>query len=130
MSYKSIIDQLFVSPFLPGVAGWRCIPMAQKTAPVAEEVERALRRIGRTIEYARKARGDTAAILADRLGVHRQTVARLETGDTGVAAGLVFQALHVYGLTDRLFDLSKPDLVSQSLAQRAALMPKPKRTSS
>lgn len=82
------------------------------------EVEQGLRAAGEHLERCRLARGETLQIVAERCGVHAQTISRIEKGDSSVSIGKVFAVLHMYGQVDRLFDLSKTDEATEILYQR------------
>lgn len=60
-------------------------------------LQRQLREFGRACAEARAARGWTQAELAQRCGVSRRTITKLENGDGGVAWGT---ALHVAWLIE------------------------------
>ena len=64
--------------------------------------------LGGHVRAARLARGDTQAVLAERAGVSRATVARLESGDQGVSAGHVLAALEAMGLARQMVDAVAP----------------------
>lgn len=68
----------------------------QRSAPIA--VQRALRALGDEIRGWRKLRGLTQAQLADRAGVSRGTLLRLEHGDGGVTAENMLRILRALGL--------------------------------
>jgi transcriptional regulator with XRE-family HTH domain len=70
--------------------------------PVPPPVRRALRETGENLGVWRKLRGLTQAQLADRAGVSRQTVARLERADGGVSLENVLRILRALGLLDLL----------------------------
>jgi transcriptional regulator with XRE-family HTH domain len=88
---------------------------AQDALPLA--VQRALRKIGEDISTARRRRKLTAAMVAERAFISRNTVTRVERGDPGVSLGIYATVLFVLGLADRLGDLVDPasDAVGQSL---------------
>jgi|HubBroStandDraft_6_1064221.scaffolds.fasta_scaffold850256_2 DNA-binding XRE family transcriptional regulator len=65
-------------------------------------VTRALREIGSALEAWRKLRGLTQAQLASRVGLNRETIARLEKGDGGVSLENVLLVLRALGLQDLL----------------------------
>lgn len=76
------------------------------------------------IRAERKARKMTEQELADRVGVSRSFIKRLEKGDTSCAVGSVFEAAHVLGIP--LFDL-EPGRLARELRQveeRLTLLPK------
>ena len=54
--------------------------------------------LGRGINVARRRRRLTAAMMAERIGVGRQTYRRVERGDPTVAMGTYLMALFVLGL--------------------------------
>ena len=70
--------------------------------------------LGTRIAAARRARRMTEAELAERLGISRPTVRRVERGDLGVALGTVFDAAALLGVP--LFD-PDPDRVRLELAR-------------
>jgi DNA-binding XRE family transcriptional regulator len=57
-----------------------------------------MRELGRGISIARRRRRLTAAMMAERIGVGRQTFRRVEHGDPTVAMGTYLMALFVLGL--------------------------------
>lgn len=57
-----------------------------------------LRQFGKGISIARRRRKLTAAMMAERIGVGRQTYRRVEQGDPTVAMGTYIMALFVLGL--------------------------------
>lgn len=81
----------------------------RKTVVSSFEGEEALRRLGANIRAARLRRNESETMLAQRLGVSRATVNRLESGDAGVAMGLMIEALLTYGFGDQVFSLADPD---------------------
>ena len=86
---------------------------------------RALRKLGRDLALARRKRGISTADMANRLLVSRDTLWRLERGDSGVAIGTLATALFVLQLHGRLADLAAPS--SDDLALRLDEQRLPKR---
>ncbi len=80
--------------------------------------------LGRLIQLERKARRMTAQELAERLGVARGTVQRLEAGDPKVELGLAFEACTILGI--RLFDEDLAGIAfrREEAGKRLALLPK------
>lgn len=75
-------------------------------------VQRSLRKLGQDIQIARKKRRMTVEDFADRLGVTKGTVIRLERGEAGVSIGTLSMALLALGELHRLtdiLDVSKDD---------------------
>jgi transcriptional regulator with XRE-family HTH domain len=70
----------------------------QRSAP--PPVRRALRHIADDVAAWRKLRGLTQAQLADRAGVSRDTVVRLEGGDGGVSLENLLRILRAVGVLD------------------------------
>ncbi len=71
-------------------------------------VRRALATLGSDVSAARKRRGLTLAAMAERVFATRQTIARIERGDAGVAIGTYATALFVLGLLHRLQEVAAP----------------------
>ena len=57
--------------------------------------------------------------MAERCGIHKQTVGRIERGDPAVGIGAVFSVLVMYGMGARLFELARDDEEALSIAMRA-----------
>ncbi|AVS86070.1 helix-turn-helix domain-containing protein [Paracidovorax avenae] len=66
---------------------------------IAEDALQAIRALGAAAKQARLAAGDGQAAAAARLGVHVQTIGRIESGEPGVAIGHVVGLLALYGIT-------------------------------
>lgn len=62
----------------------------------------AAKALGAAAKQARIAAGEGQAAAGARLGVHVQTIARIESGEPGVAVGYVLGLLALYGLTVRV----------------------------
>lgn len=69
-------------------------------------VHRTLRKFGHDLQNARKRRRIPAAILAERAGISRMTLFKIEKGDPSVSFGGYAGALFALGLIDRLGDLA------------------------
>ncbi len=59
----------------------------------------AIKELGAAAKSARLAAGEGQAAAAARLGVHVQTIGRIEAGEPGVAVGHVLGMLALYGIT-------------------------------
>ena len=68
-------------------------------------VERALKKLGTDIRDARKRRRITTKLMAERIGVTRLTLAKLERGAPTVSMGSYAMALYVLGKIDELENL-------------------------
>jgi transcriptional regulator with XRE-family HTH domain len=62
----------------------------------------AIKRMGAQAKLARTNAGEGQATAAARLGVHVQTIARIESGEPGVAIGHVLGMLALYGIATKL----------------------------
>lgn len=96
---------------IAGRTGWlhnRLMAQGKRISEnIAEEALSAIKALGAAAKAARMAAGDGQAAAAERLGVHVQTIGRIESGEPGVAIGHVAGLLALYGisvgcLTDRV----------------------------
>ncbi len=85
--------------------------------------------LGQLIRRARVERKMTAEQLAERAGISRGLVQRIEKGDPGCAIGAVFEAAAIVGV--RLFDADQPALSTMIENNKAllALLPQSARAS-
>lgn len=74
-------------------------------SPLPSPVARALAKLGRDLALARRRRRLTQASLAERAGIARKTLTRLEKGDPKVALEYFGRVLHVLGEVDRIGQL-------------------------
>ena len=68
------------------------------SADIPASVHDAIRAMGAAAKAARILAGEGQATAAARLGVHVQTIGRIESGEPGVAIGHVLCLLAQYGL--------------------------------
>lgn len=85
--------------------------------------------IGQRIRLARLRRGWTAADLAEKAGVNRNTISALENGRPGTALGVVLSALWALGLEKSLDGVADPDQDSHGKALEASRRPQRARAS-
>jgi transcriptional regulator with XRE-family HTH domain len=80
--------------------------------------------LGATIQLERKSHKMTAQDLADRLGVDRSTLQRLEQGDPKVELGIAFEACAILNIP--LFEEDAPGLTHRldEAVKRLALLPR------
>ncbi len=76
--------------------------MRSNSQPTPIAVTRALRELAGHVATWRKLRAVTQAQLADRAGISRDTLARLERGDGGVSVENLLRVLRGLGLLDVL----------------------------
>lgn len=84
----------------------------------------ALSLLGKQIRLGRKQRRWSEHELAERAGIARATLQKIEKGDPGCAIGLVFEVATLVGVT--LFEGELPGLARQHerLDDKLALLPK------
>jgi HTH-type transcriptional regulator / antitoxin HipB len=68
------------------------------SADIDEAALQAIKELGAAAKLARTSAGEGQAVAAARLGVHVQTIARIESGEPGVAIGHVIGMLALYGV--------------------------------
>lgn len=71
--------------------------------------------IGENIKLARKRRKLTAEQVAERAGIHRATLHRVEKGDSSVAIGLYFNVLKVLNLEKNFENIANDDKLGRKL---------------
>lgn len=72
------------------------------SADIGGDVLQSIKEMGAAAKLARTRAGEGQAAAAARLGVHVQTIARIESGEPGVAIGHVLGMLALYGLEAKL----------------------------
>lgn len=72
------------------------------SADIGGDALQAIREIGTAAKLARTAAGESQAAAGARLGVHVQTIGRIESGEPGVAIGHVLGLLALYGISVRV----------------------------
>jgi transcriptional regulator with XRE-family HTH domain len=89
----------------------------------------ALKLLGKEIELNRKLKKITAAALAERCGISRPTLRRVERGEPSVEIGIVFEVASIVGV--KLFNSDDPrDLKKEfgHVKDKVALLPESVRT--
>lgn len=98
------------------------MPATKRT--YARYTQGALALLGGMIRLGRKQRKMTEHELAERLGIARSTLQRMEKGDPKVEIGLMFEAATLVGI--RLFDSDEKGIaaLASRTDDRIALLPK------
>jgi DNA-binding XRE family transcriptional regulator len=94
-------------------------------------IRRSLTRFGGDLAIARRKRGLTAAMMAERVGVAKSTYMRVEKGDPTVSFGVYAMALFVLGFGDVFADLAdaRHDEIGLTLdAERLPKRVRPRKT--
>jgi HTH-type transcriptional regulator/antitoxin HipB len=68
------------------------------SADISGDALQSIKDMGAAARQARTSAGEGQAVAAARLGVHVQTIARIESGEPGVAIGHVLGLLALYGI--------------------------------
>lgn len=91
--------------------------MKKHKSAISPTVRRSLRTLGADIGAARRRRRLPLQIVAERAGITRQTVSKIEKGDPTVTIGAWATVLHAMNLLDRLGEVAAPavDLVGHDL---------------
>jgi transcriptional regulator with XRE-family HTH domain len=96
-------------------------------SPAAVEAARLL---GQRVRLARKGRRMTVAELAERVGVSRTTIQKVEEGDPTVALGTAFEAATLVGVTLFHDEPSRRRLEQSRVENMLALLPESIRVAS
>lgn len=72
------------------------------SADIGDNALQAIKELGAAAKVARTGAGEAQGVAAGRLGVHVQTIGRIESGEPGVAIGHVLGLLALYGITVKL----------------------------
>ncbi|SHH07451.1 helix-turn-helix domain-containing protein [Pollutimonas bauzanensis] len=100
--------------------------MPRKPPVIFPQEQRLLSALGERLRLARKRRKLSNAIVAQRAGISRTTLYKVEAGDPGATLGSYVRVLAVLGLEGDLNQLGADDRVGRKL-QDLALEPAPKR---
>ena len=74
-----------------------------------------LQTFGENIRLARLRRDLSSEQVAERAGISRNTLIKIERGDEGVAIGMYFRVLIVLGLQDDLLLIARDDMLGRKL---------------
>lgn len=86
--------------------------MKRKLLP---KYERQLRTVGENIRLARLRRDLTTTQIAERAGIGRNAVSKIEKGDEGVSIGAYLRVLIVLGMEQDLFRIAETDILGRKL---------------
>jgi transcriptional regulator with XRE-family HTH domain len=87
-------------------------------------VTRSLAKLGADMSVARRKRGLTVQMVAERTGVAKSTYLRAERGDPSVTMAVYAMALFVLGFGDALSNIIDPGRDEQGLALDVERLPK------
>ena len=100
--------------------------MPRATTPTLPAVARLLAELGENIRLARRRRGLSAELVAQRAGMSRPTLRAVERGEASVTIGAIANVLHCLGLEKDLALLGRVDVVGHQLQDAALGPPKPR----
>lgn len=76
------------------------------------------------MRHARLRRNLTSVLFAERMGVSRDTLHRLEKGDPGISLGTYLRALRVLGMDQDLDLIAKDDVLGRKLQDERLTRPR------
>jgi transcriptional regulator with XRE-family HTH domain len=97
--------------------------MPKVSPPLTPRLSRLLRDLGNRIRLARLRRKHSAEIVAQRAGITRKTLSRVERGDGAVALGIYSRVLQALRLDQDLSSIAADDVLGRKL-QDAGIEPK------
>jgi len=89
--------------------------MAKEIPVLLLRIERILIDLGEKIRLARLRRNMSAQMLAERAGISRQTLSKLENGSGTVSLAVFIQVLFILGLEKDLDAVAKDDVFGRKL---------------
>jgi transcriptional regulator with XRE-family HTH domain len=89
--------------------------MPRKTAPLPPTLQDILKTVGENIKLARLRRKITSVMLAERAGMNRVTLTKVENGDSAVTLGAYASVLFCLGLEKDLLLLGQDDPLGRKL---------------
>jgi transcriptional regulator with XRE-family HTH domain len=99
--------------------------MPRPQRPLFPQTQRRAEDLGERLRLARMRRRISSSDMAKRVGVSRNTLARLERGDLATSLGVLVQVLGVLGLEEDLDLLARDDELGHRLQD--IRMPQPRR---
>lgn len=109
----------------------RFFDMPKKTAPLSPALDDILKVLGENIKLARLRRKITTTMLAERAGMSRTTLRKVENGNSSVTLGAYASVLFCLGLEKDLLMIGKDDPLGRRLQDAGLTHTKkrvPKRT--
>ena len=101
----------------------------KRTRSYSRVTKKALSILGKLLKLGRMERGLTAAELAERAGITRKTLRRIEYGEPGPEIGTVFEVAALVGVLLFKFDERTLAMHNARLDEKLTLLPKSVRSS-
>ncbi|QIL73107.1 helix-turn-helix domain-containing protein [Diaphorobacter sp. HDW4B] len=95
--------------------------MPRTQHPLSLSLTKLSNELGHRIELARSRRDLSASLFAERVGISRNTLARLEAGDPAVSLGTYLKALRVLGMEGDINQVASDDVLGRKLQDSASL---------
>lgn len=89
--------------------------MPRTTPSLLPKLSRLLAQVGANLKQARLRRSYSAEIVAERSGITRRTLQRVERGDPAVALGIYARVMQALGLVEDLATLARDDTLGRRL---------------
>ena len=89
--------------------------MSRNKTELLPSQQRTLDLVGENIKLARLRRDLTAVQVAERAGIGRSTLVKVEKGDAGVAIGIYLKVLFTLGLDKDLLKIAEDDTLGRKL---------------
>ena len=87
-------------------------------------VKRELKKLGQDLRDARRRRRIPMKLAAERAGISRTTLGKIELGDEGVSLGAYARVLYILGMMERFADLADPKFDPLGLNLESERLPK------
>lgn len=97
--------------------------MKTRKNPIFPQAKRTLKVFGENIKLARLRRKLSMEQIAERAGIGRSTLVKIEKGDDSVSMGSYFQVLYVMKLDKDFLNVAKDDVLGRKI-QDAGLITK------
>ena len=99
--------------------------MESRKPRICPKTQKKLKIMGEQIKLARLRRGFTASLIAERAGISRTTLYKIEQGSPSVSLGALAAVLSsIGGLEDDILLLAKDDVVGRTYQDLGLLTPK------
>ena len=98
--------------------------MPRTTPPILPPLQRELASLGERLRHARLRRAHAAETIAQRAGVTRKTLGRVERGDPAVSLGVYVRVLQALGLDADLAHIARDDELGRRLQDQGLKQPR------
>ncbi|GGF34720.1 helix-turn-helix domain-containing protein [Subtercola lobariae] len=92
--------------------------------PISTRVQSAAATLGQQLSVWRKLQGLTAQQVAERAGISRGTLQKVESGDTGVSFGAALSVARALGVLDAMVNATDPYETDLGRARADEVLPK------